>query len=128
MLAGNKRKRNLDEEIKNGKGNYKRPAGVFKNILKYHSESSDNSGESGNSSDSDSSEYDFIKKAKEQSKKASSAVKVNDIDAISTEKGKKDDFLAIKSITEFFNKISDDKMLIICSLTGNPEFEISKNT
>lgn len=55
-------------------------------------------------------------------------IDVNDIDAISTEKGKKDDFLAIKSITEFFNKISDDKMLIVCSLTGNPEFEISKST
>lgn len=55
-------------------------------------------------------------------------IDVNDIDAISTEKGKQDDFLAIKSITEFFDKITDDKMLIVCSLTGNPEFEISKNT
>ena len=55
-------------------------------------------------------------------------IDVNDIDAISAEKGKEDDFLAIKSITKFFNKISDDKMLIVCSLSGNPEFEISKDT
>ncbi|MCH3885059.1 hypothetical protein [Tenacibaculum aquimarinum] len=34
----------------------------------------------------------------------------------------------IKSISEFFNKIPDNTMLIICSLSGNPEFEISKKT
>lgn len=41
-------------------------------------------------------------------------IDVNDLYAISTEKGKEDQFLAIKFITEFFNKISDDKMLIVC--------------
>lgn len=55
-------------------------------------------------------------------------IDVNDKDAISTEKGKEDEFLAIKSIREFFHKIPDDTMLIVCSLSGNPEFEISKNT
>ena len=55
-------------------------------------------------------------------------IDVNDIEAICTEKGKKDDFLKITSIKEFFDNISDDKMLIVCSLTGNPEYEISKNT
>ena len=55
-------------------------------------------------------------------------IDVNDKDAVSTEKGKADDLPRIKSITEFFNKISDDNNLIVCSITGNPEFEISKNT
>ena len=54
-------------------------------------------------------------------------IDVNDRDAIYKESGTADDFLKIKPIAEFFNKISNDTMLIICSLFGNPEFEISKN-
>jgi hypothetical protein len=103
LLAGTKRKRNLDEEIKNNKGNYKRPAGVFKNILKYHSESSDNS------SDSDSSEYDFIKKAKEQSEKASSAVKVTDIDAINQ----------ANNIKRVLNKVAQEIFSILPNAKNN---------
>lgn len=55
-------------------------------------------------------------------------IDVNDINAISTEKGKKDNFLKIKSIAEFFSEISNNTMFIVCSLSGNPELEISKNT
>lgn len=53
-------------------------------------------------------------------------VDVNDATVITTKITSEDDFVTVKPMIAFFNEISNDTTLILCSLTGDPELEISK--
>ncbi len=53
-------------------------------------------------------------------------IDVDDTKAIFTEKGREDDCLKLHSIAEFFNAIPNHTMLIKCSLSNEPELEITK--
>ncbi len=53
-------------------------------------------------------------------------INVNDREVISTPIETHNDLLTIKSVTAFFKDISNNTTFIVCSLSGNPELEISK--
>ena len=53
-------------------------------------------------------------------------IDVDDMEALHTEKGNEENCFQYKSILEFFNEISNDTMLIRCSLFGDTEIEITK--
>ena len=53
-------------------------------------------------------------------------IDVDDLNVVNTKIASKDDFLTVGPIAEFFNRISNDTALIICTLGGDPELGISK--
>lgn len=53
-------------------------------------------------------------------------IDVDDLGVVATKIASENDLLTVKPIIEFFNRISNDTTLIICTLGGDPEVEISK--
>jgi len=53
-------------------------------------------------------------------------IDVHDATVKTTRIKSEDDFLTVQPIATFFNEVSNDTTFIVCSLTGDPELEISK--